>query len=236
MKDMRALSGLYAITDARVSDPHRLVADVEQALRGGARLIQYRNKSRDKSRDKSDHQKHHRETCQALRALTQNFNALLIINDDIELAKQCHADGVHLGKNDAAISTARDFLGPGAIIGVSCYNRIDLARRAVNSGADYIAFGRFFTSRTKPDAVPASLDLLIQAKQMFDIPIVAIGGITAENGSALIAAGAHMLAVVDDIFGHTGKPNAIEATASRYQALFDPLRETPKHRKLCPPG
>lgn len=220
IKNMDRLCGLYAITDARVTDPQQLLADVEQALRGGARIVQYR----DKSRDKNSHHTQRHETCQALHALTREFNALFIINDDVELAKQCHADGVHLGKNDITISTARDILGPNvnnnAIIGVSCYNRIELAQQAVNNGADYIAFGRFFASQTKPDAVPASLDLLKQARQLFELPIVAIGGITADNGGALIAAGAHMLAAVDDIFGHAGKANAIEAAARRYQALF----------------
>ncbi len=212
---MSRLHGLYAITDAQVTNQHQLLADVTQALRGGARIIQYRYK-----RQNNDCKQRH-DTCQALCALVHDFKALFIINDDVELARQCNADGVHLGRDDSDISTARSHLGNDAIIGVSCYNRIDLAQQAVNDGADYIAFGRFFPSQTKPNAVPANPDLLRQARQQFELPIVAIGGITAENGGALIKAGAHMLAVVNDIFEHTEKPNAIEIAARRYQALFD---------------
>lgn len=203
------LTGLYAITDASVSDSQKIVSDVEQALHGGARLIQYR--------DKSSNQKQRLETCLAIRELTQKYDAVFIVNDDTKLALVAQADGVHLGQDDTRLADARRQLGGKAIIGVSCYNRFDLAERATKDGANYVAFGRFFPSRTKPDAVTADKNLLVKAKQELDIPIVAIGGITAANGKALIEAGADMLAIVDDIFGQKN----IEVAARRCHSLFE---------------
>ena len=220
------LSGLYAITDATQTDTQQLLADVEQALLGGARIIQYRDKSREKSRekslDKSQNPQRRLETANALRELTHAHAALLIINDDPQLAKAVQADGVHLGQDDADIEAARELLGENAIIGVSCYNRFELAQQASAQGADYIAFGRFFASRTKPQAALAGIELLRQAQQELAISIVAIGGITADNGGELINAGADMLAVIDDIFGQTD----IKAAAQRYRSIF--ARTQPK--------
>lgn len=202
------LTGLYAITDASQSDTQQLIIDVEQALLGGARIIQFRDKSND--------QQQRQQTANTLRALTQQHNALFIINDDVLLANTSQADGVHLGADDASISAARTQLGPTAIIGVSCYNDFISAKQAAISGASYIAFGRFFPSRTKPNATQADIEILQKAKLELDIPIVAIGGITTENGASLINAGANMLAVVDDVFGQAD----ITAAAHRYQKLF----------------
>jgi thiamine-phosphate pyrophosphorylase len=210
VKPQHKLEGLYAITDTVQDDGQRLLAAVEQALRGGARIIQYR--------DKSDDPQRRQECAAALRAMTRRYAALLIINDDPQLAKRVQADGVHLGQDDATISAARALLGEDAIIGVSCYNRFELAQQASARGADYIAFGRFFASHTKPHAVRAELDLLRRAQQELAIPVAAIGGITAENAGDLIAAGADMLAVVHDLFGH----DDIEAAARRYKRCFTP--------------
>jgi thiamine-phosphate pyrophosphorylase len=204
----KKLTGLYAITDTSVTDSQKNIVGVEQALRGGARVIQYR--------DKSSNQKQRLETCLSLRELTQQFDAVFIINDDIELTLLTKADGIHLGQDDTSLTQARKQLGEESIIGISCYNRFDLAEQATKDGANYIAFGRFFTSRTKPDAVTAELNLLEKAKQELDIPVIAIGGITPENGGELIQAGADMLAVVDGIFGQQN----IEAAAKGYQKLF----------------
>jgi thiamine-phosphate pyrophosphorylase len=216
----KKLSGLYAITDATQTDTRQLLADVEQALLGGARIIQYRDKSREKSRDnsrdKSQDPQHRHNIASALRELTHAHAALLIINDDPQLAKAVRADGVHLGQDDVNIQAARKLLGKNAIIGVSCYNRFELAQQASAQGADYIAFGRFFASRTKPQAALADIELLHQAQRELAIPVVAIGGITADNGGDLIRAGAHMLAVVDDIFGQAD----IKAAAQRYHKIF----------------
>jgi thiamine-phosphate pyrophosphorylase len=126
------------------------------------------------------------------------------------------ADGVHLGKDDISLTEARKQLGENSIIGISCYNRFDLAEQATKEGANYIAFGRFFPSRTKPDAETAGISLIQQTKRKLDIPVIAIGGITAKNGGALIEAGADMLAVVDGLFGQTD----IEAATKSYQHLF----------------
>lgn len=202
------LAGLYAITDATQTNPQKLIADVEQALLGGAAIIQYR--------DKSTHQQQRLESATALQKLCRQHDALFIINDDEQLAKATQADGVHLGQEDTDIEAARRLLGANAIIGVSCYNRFELAADAVAQGADYIAFGRFFNSRTKPHAALADIAPLQRAKQELTIPVVAIGGITADNGSRLIDAGADMLAVVDDVFGQSD----IKYAAQCYQKLF----------------
>lgn len=201
-------TGLYAITDASVSDPEKIARNVEQALRGGARLIQYR--------DKSNNENQRLEACNAIRKLTQKFDAVFIVNDDIKLALATQADGVHLGQDDVSLIEARKQLGKSAIIGASCYNRFNLAEQATNEGANYVAFGRFFPSSTKPNAVSAEITLLQKAKQKLGIPVIAIGGITTENGKTLIDAGADMLAVVDGVFGQTD----IEAAANQFCSLF----------------
>jgi thiamine-phosphate pyrophosphorylase len=137
---------------------------------------------------------------QQLLSLCNQFGATFIVNDDVDLAAAVHAHGVHLGGEDVPLPQARQRLGAEAVIGASCYNRLELAVRAQQQGADYVAFGRFFPSRTKPQAVPADIALLRQAKAQLHLPIVAIGGITAQNGAQLIAAGADMLAVVEAVF------------------------------------
>ena len=202
------LTGLYAITDAKQDDPQKLISDVGQALLGGARIIQFRDKSNDAQQ--------RLKTASQLRELTQQHNALFIINDDVQLAEDCHADGVHLGRDDSEIADARKQLGAAAIIGVSCYNDFSLAKQAANNGANYIAFGRFFPSRTKPHAVIANLELLQKAQQELTIPIVAIGGINQENAHALIDNGANMLAVVDGLFNQLN----IKQSALHFQQLF----------------
>ncbi len=207
------LHGLYAITDARETDPDTIAHAVAQALHGGARIIQFR--------DKSSAPSHRQQTARTLRELTRRHRALLIINDDVALTTLCDADGVHIGRHDADLREARNQLSADTIIGVSCYNRFELAQQAAQAGADYVAFGRFFPSKTKPDAVPANPALIHRAKQELDIPVVAIGGITADNATPLIAAGADMLAVVDGLFGQAN----IHTTAEQYQQLFVHHRE-----------
>jgi len=202
------LNGLYAITDARLQRPDQLTERVRQAIEGGARLIQYRDKSADAV--------FRLRQSNALADLCREHGVALIINDDVELAAECGAQGVHLGENDADPQTARLLLGDNAIIGVSCYNRLPLALHAANQGADYIAFGRFFPSRTKPKAVQASLDLIRMARQQISLPVAAIGGITAHNAAALLDAGVTMLAVVHGVFGAAD----IRQAAVTYAALF----------------
>ena len=200
--------GLYAITDAALISDDRLIASVEQAILGGARLIQYRDKSHDAARRQAQ--------ATALNQLCQRYAVPLIINDDVELAAQVGAAGVHVGKDDPAFAAARARLGGNAIIGVSCYDRLDLALEAAQAGADYIAFGAFFPSPTKPAEIRAPLELLRQARAALSIPIVAIGGITPDNAPLLLDVGADALAVVSGVFG---QPD-IQAAARRYATLF----------------
>jgi thiamine-phosphate pyrophosphorylase len=206
----RALRGLYAITSAAVcTQPDRLVAAVEEALAGGARLLQYRDKLSDPET--------RRRQAHALRGLCHAHGALLIINDDPLLAEQVDADGVHLGASDPAIAAARARLGPNALIGVSCNASLARAQAAQAAGADYVAFGRFFDSRTKPDAPAAPLSLLAEARAALALPICAIGGITPALAPPLLAAGVDLIAAVDGVFGAAD----IESAAREYSRLFD---------------
>ena len=148
--------------------------------------------------------------------LCREYGAISIINDDVELALEVGAHGVHIGQDDAALSVARERLGQGAIIGVSCYNRLDLALEAQQHGADYVAFGAFFPSNTKPDALKADVELLSAAKAQLHVPICAIGGITSDHAAPLIEAGADMLAVISAVFA----AEDAEAAAKRFAALF----------------
>ncbi len=186
------IRGLYAITPDG-QDTAELLRRVRLALSGGARVIQYRNKRADAALRV--------EQAIALRVLTREFSVPLIINDDARLAQQVEADGVHLGGEDGSVAAARALLGDGGIIGVSCYNRLSLAHDAVSMGADYVAFGSFFASTVKPDAVAATPELLRQARAALDVPLVAIGGITADNATQLLEAGADALAVISAVFG-----------------------------------
>lgn len=201
--------GLYAVTpDQDGATGERLQAAVIAALRGGAVAIQYRNKTRghDRGTDAS-----------ALAAICRRHQAPLIINDDIELAADIGADGAHVGRDDAGPAAARAILGADAIIGVSCYASPDLAVEAAAAGADYVAFGSFFPSTTKPGATPCPVAVLHEARKLVTLPLVAIGGITAENGAALIRNGADVLAVVQDVFGH----GDVQSAAARLASLFD---------------
>ncbi len=201
--------GLYVVTDSQLIPADDLTTRVTQAIEGGAVVIQYREKH--KARETRQ------QEATALQTLCRQRGIPLIINDDIELAAMVGAAGVHLGREDAPITQARERLGPQALIGVSCYNRFERAREAATAGASYVAFGRFFPSTTKPKALQARPDLLEQARAQLDLPVVAIGGITPENAAGLIAAGADLLAVIHGVFG---QPD-VEAATRRYAALFD---------------
>lgn len=202
------LRGLYAITDSTLTPGPILVTAVEAAIRGGARLVQYRDKSVDTER--------RRREASALAALCRGHGVSFIVNDDVELALDCGADGVHLGREDVALAAARVRLGPRALIGVSCYDSLEAAVAAAHGGADYVAFGSFYASGSKPGAVRAPLELLTQAGRALSIPVCAIGGITPENGAALVAAGADMLAVIRGLFAAADVTKA----AQGYAALF----------------
>lgn len=186
-----SVSGLYAITP-QSDDSESLLRRVQAALEGGARVVQYRDKSADQAR--------RRAQANALRELTRRYGALLIVNDDVALAAQVAADGVHLGRDDLELSAARLRLGRGILIGVSCYDDLERARAAAAAGADYVAFGSVFASATKPNAVRAPLWLFERARACLRIPLVAIGGITLANVNQVVAAGAHSFAVVSALF------------------------------------
>ncbi len=199
--------GIYAITDCANNTERELLEKSEKILKTGISLFQYRNKESDQQKKK--------RLSQELQSLCLQHNVPFIVNDDVALAKDISADGVHLGKDDGDIHLARKTLGA-KIIGVSCYSDIDRATEAAKSGADYIAFGAFFPSITKPDAKKAEIDLVVQAKLQLSIPIVAIGGITPENAKPLIDANIDYLAVISGLYSAS---DTIMATQN-YNDLF----------------
>ncbi len=187
----RKPAGLYAITpDEPGTDV--LVRKVGQALRGGASWVQYRNKIAGPEL--------RLEQGRALAALCRTAGAAFIVNDDLELALELGADGLHLGAEDGDLAEARRRLGQGKLLGASCYNRIDLAQAAAQAGVDYLAFGSVFSSGTKPAAVHAPLAIFAEARRSFALPLVAIGGITLQNAPQVFAAGADAVAVISAVF------------------------------------
>jgi len=191
-----AIKGIYALTPDCV-DTVDLLKRVKLALAGGVQILQYRNKIADSALRLTQ--------AMALRELTRDSLArdskvIFIVNDDPQLAAKVDADGVHLGAADGEIDAARVLLGHNKLIGVSCYNQLQLARNAVEAGADYVAFGAFYSSTVKPSSAVATLALLQEARAELRLPIVAIGGINADNGAALVEAGADALAVISAIF------------------------------------
>lgn len=208
---MSRIHGLYAITDPALTPDERLLPAAEAALFGGARLLQYR--------DKTASNDQRRRRASQLRALCHEYDALFIVNDDPALAAEVSADGVHIGQSDGGIEAARALLGDNRIIGVTCHGDLALVRAAVQAGADYVAMGRFFPSRTKPQAPQAEIANLQQACGEFHLPVVAIGGVNADNAPQLIQAGAASVAVIEALFGHSD-PADIEAAARRFSALF----------------
>lgn len=202
------LKGLYAITDENLIPEKHFNQIVESALQGGAKIIQYRDKSNDQ--EKRLHQ------ATILQSLCQKYKSLCIINDDIELAKEINADGVHLGKDDNSIAEARRVLGNDAIIGVSCYNDLSLAIDAERNSADYVAFGAIFPSPTKPNAAVADLDIISNAKSKLSIPICVIGGITEINIHQVVEHGSDMAAVISSLFS----VNDTKETAATFSSHF----------------
>ena len=199
---------LYAVTPEE-PDTEALARKVSQALAGGARMVQFRSKSGSRAL--------RREQGAALLALCHAAGVPLIVNDDLDLALEIGADGLHLGREDIPIGVARARLGVGLLLGASCYDRLELALAARDAGADYVAFGSAFPSTTKPGATRASSALYREAKARLNSPVVAIGGITLENAYTLIDAGVDALAVVSALFD---APD-IAAAARNFDRLFD---------------
>ncbi|MBT9568307.1 MAG: thiamine phosphate synthase [Thiobacillus sp.] len=200
--------GVYAITPD-TADTDRLLAQVEAALLGGVAVVQYRDKSGDVAR-------RHAQASELI-ALCHQFGVPLVVNDDLRLADLCDADGVHLGRDDGSLREARIILGKHKFIGASCYQSLDLALAAQTAGADYVAFGSFYPSHTKPAALRADPALLREATAALHIPIVAIGGITPDNAAALLDAGADSLAVLSALFDATD----IRTAAQHLNHLFE---------------
>ncbi len=202
------VAGLYAITPDE-ADTATLRDKVRRAISGGARLVQYRNKVATAAL--------RIEQVRTLLPCCREAGVPLVINDDLALALETGADGLHLGREDGDLAAARRALGNDALLGASCYDRLELAERAVAQGADHVAFGSVFGSPTKPGAVRASLDLFRQARRRLAVPLVAIGGITPDNAGEVIAAGAHAIAVISALFDAAD----IEATARQFSLLFE---------------
>ncbi|MCH9758494.1 MAG: thiamine phosphate synthase [Proteobacteria bacterium] len=210
------IRGLYALTPGGINDAD-LLAQVAAAVSGGVRLLQYRNKN-------ADAPTRTRQATQ-LAAYCRQQQVCFIVNDDVALAQQCGADGVHLGRSDRSIATARQQLGARMLIGSTCHNSLDDAAQAQAAGADYLAFGAVYPSATKPDAGGCPLATITRARQQTTLPIVAIGGITVENAAAVIAAGADCLAVSQGLFADTSTAainpvTTTAATAIAFSQLF----------------
>lgn len=202
------LRGLYVITDGNLTSDKQLLAYVRTLLDNNVSLIQYRDKSKDK--DKRFHQ------ASELLQLCQEYKKPLIINDDIELAKQINAGGVHIGQADGSITKARDLLGAESIIGVSCYGSLEFAFAAQKQNADYVSFGACFASPTKPQAPIISLATVKNACAHLTIPVVAIGGITLDNAASVLATGVSMLAIISDLAASDSLADRIK----KYNQLF----------------
>lgn len=209
MLNHRPLEGIYAITDNQLlATDNQLFSAAEAALKGGLACLQYRDKEADASKALRQ--------ARGLSELCKYYSTPLIINDDVQLAKACEADGVHLGQGDGSLIHAREILGDQALIGRTCHNSLKFALEAAEQGADYLAFGRCYPSSTKPSAPAAPLSIFTEAAYL-ELPLVAIGGIhSAERAAAAKAAGAHLIAAVEGVFG---QPDPEKAVRSLHEAL-----------------
>ena len=203
------IRGLYVITDERLIPRKRLAEMVEKTIKGGAKVVQLREKE-------SSSEEILRLAGELLK-LTRRYNVPLIINDYLEIARDIGAEGVHLGQNDASIAEARSVLGDRAIIGVSCYSSIERGIDAHKEGADYLAFGTPFFTPTKPGRQPTSFEILREAKKIIPkIPIFAIGGITPQNVASVLETGVDGIAIITSVFGSSDP----EEVSRQFSAFF----------------
>ncbi len=202
-----SIKGIYAVTPD-IADTDLLIKKVEAALAGGVNVLQYRNKQ-------ANH-KLQTQQARALLPLCRQYNVPLIINDSVKLCLTLDADGVHLGADDGNLTEVRARLGNNKILGASCYNRFDLALSAQNQGADYVAFGACFASKTKPNAPVADLSLFSQARAQLAISTVAIGGINLQNAPQVIEAGADAIAIIQAIFA----ADDVKLASQQFSDLF----------------
>ncbi len=201
------LKGLYVITDKKLISRDGFVATVEKAIKGGANIVQLREK--DTPREEI------RSIGTGLLKVTKKYGIPLIINDTPELAREIGADGVHLGENDQSIEHARSVLGEGSIIGVSCYGQLERGLNAERAGADYVAFGTPYYTPTKPDRKPTSFDILREAKRLIkSISVFAIGGINPQNARDVLETGVDGIAVITSVFGSSDPESAAKELTS----------------------
>jgi thiamine-phosphate pyrophosphorylase len=203
------MRGLYLITDETLTPYDDIEHYLTPALQNGAKIIQLRDKTGD---DETLLQ-----TALKIKALCREYEATFIINDRVDLAREVDADGLHIGRDDESFELARRMMGKKKIIGVSCYGDIFRAKELEHRGVDYVAFGSFFPSATKPHAPTISLSVLADAKRMLNVPVCAIGGITSENAPALVQNGADMIAVISDLW----LSDDIAARCRIYAELFN---------------
>lgn len=186
------LKGIYAITDEVLTPSKTILKQVEDALKGGAKIIQLRNKSASDN-DLID-------IATQLQKLCASYNATFFINDRVELAQKIGADGVHIGFSDLGVKATRKLIGPNVLIGVSCYGDLERAKQAVKDGADYVAFGAFYPSKTKPKAAVVPLEVIKIAKKELNVPVCVIGGINESNIQEVAQHKPDMYSLVSDIF------------------------------------
>jgi thiamine-phosphate pyrophosphorylase len=201
------MNGLYIVTPDW-DDTKKLIAVTEQALRGGAEIVQYRHKTADPALRS--------EQARELMSLCCRYRKPFIVNDHVELAMEVGADGIHVGGTDATIAEVRKLIGPGKIIGASCYGSLELAQAAYAAGASYVAFGGFYPSRVKKYPVTTPVEIIAQSKAAVPLPVVVIGGMTPENAVPLVAAGTDMVAAISSVYMQDDP----EAAARKFSDLF----------------
>ena len=208
-REAKRLAGIYLLTPDVGPHPFETVLNVvQQSLDAGVGAIQYRDKTADAAQ--------RLDRASQLVAMTRAAGALLIVNDDVEIATSSGADGVHIGRDDGDLANARRRL-PDQLVGVSCYNEFERARAAIAGGADAVAFGAMYPSVTKPAAVRAPLSLLTNAHAAWRYQsIIAIGGINPDNVATVAAAGADAAAVLDAIFGAKNPASAARELVRRF--------------------
>lgn len=215
----RPRTRLYLITPPQVTDVAAFATTLGAALSAGdVASLQLRLKGADGMIDMQAT----RELGRAVTSLAQEAGVAVLVNDSAELAKELGADGVHVGWDDMPVKTARSLLGPDAIVGATAKNSYHKAMQAGEDGADYVAFGAFYPTRTKEGTVPAEIELLQVWQAAMVIPCVAIGGITVDNAAPLVTAGADFLAVSSGVWEHAEGP---AAAVRAFNHLFDRLVE-----------
>ena len=202
------MKGLYLVTPDW-DDTDKLVAASEQAIAGGAALLQYRHKTASEEL--------RAEQASALLALCRRLNVPLIINDHVDLCERLDADGIHVGGTDASVADVRMRVGKDKIVGASCYGDLQLARNAAAAGASYVAFGGFYPSRVKKYEVTTSPDIITRALCELELPVCVIGGMTVENSRPLVQLGAHMVAAISSVYSADDQRSAASAFVSLFR-------------------